>query len=161
MEHLVAKLIQDFESGKMSRRQLIQSLALTATATSVASSATASDTNVVRATYINHISYRVADYAKTRDFYSGLFGMKVSEDDGKKCRLSIGQSIIVARSYASETPRVDHISLSIANWDSDMSVKDRVAAELKRRGLDVQTNKNGYDFKDPDGFQVQIGGHKQ
>jgi hypothetical protein len=42
-----------------------------------------------------------------------------------------------------------------------MSVKDRVAAELKRRGLDVQTNKNGYDFKDPDGFQVQIGGHKQ
>ena len=32
MEHIIAKLLQDFERGYMSRRQLIQSLAMTATA---------------------------------------------------------------------------------------------------------------------------------
>src|SRR6266853_494326 len=32
MEHIMAKLLQDFEQGKMNRRQLIQSLTLAATA---------------------------------------------------------------------------------------------------------------------------------
>jgi catechol-2,3-dioxygenase len=100
MERVIEKFIEDFESGKMSRRQLIQSLALAATS-SAAGAASASDANVVKATYINHISYQVADYARSRDFYSGLFGMKVSEDNGKQCRLSIGESIMVTRSHLS------------------------------------------------------------
>ena len=41
MEHIIAKLLHDFEHGRMSRRQLIQSLALTATAASAAGAATA------------------------------------------------------------------------------------------------------------------------
>ena len=32
MEAIIAKLLQDFEQGKMSRRQLIRSLAVTASA---------------------------------------------------------------------------------------------------------------------------------
>ena len=32
MEHIMAKLLQDFEQGKMNRRQLIQSIAIAATA---------------------------------------------------------------------------------------------------------------------------------
>ena len=36
MEHIIARLLHDFEHGQMSRRQLIQSLALTATAASAA-----------------------------------------------------------------------------------------------------------------------------
>src|SRR5882757_7432328 len=110
MEHIIATLLQDFEQGKMTRRQLIQSLALTASA---AGTAAAADTPVARAVYINHISYQVADYAKTRDFYAGLFGMKVSDDDGKQCRLSVGDSLIIARnasSRPSDTARVDHIA---------------------------------------------------
>jgi catechol 2,3-dioxygenase-like lactoylglutathione lyase family enzyme len=158
MEHLVAKLVQEFESGKLSRRQLIQSLVLTA---SLAGAAAADDANIIKATYINHISYQVADYAKTRDFYSDLFGMKVSEDNGKQCHLTIGESIIVARSHPADAPRFDHISLTIANWDTDKNVKEKVAAELHRRSLDVHEDKHGYDFKDPDGFLIQIGGQSQ
>ena len=37
MEHLIAKLLQNFEQGKMTGLQLIQSLALAATAASAAS----------------------------------------------------------------------------------------------------------------------------
>ena len=35
MEHIIAKLLQDFEQGKMSRRQLVQSLAMAATSSLV------------------------------------------------------------------------------------------------------------------------------
>ena len=41
MEHIIAKLLQDFEQGKMNRRQLIQSLAMAATAASAAAPAKA------------------------------------------------------------------------------------------------------------------------
>ena len=83
MEHIIAKLLQDFERGKVNRRQLIQSLALAATAASAASAAPAAQQGTVaKAISLNHVSYQVADYKKSRDFYAGLFGMKISRDDG-------------------------------------------------------------------------------
>ena len=39
MEHLIAKLMEDFERGKMTRRQLIQSFVPAATATATAGAA--------------------------------------------------------------------------------------------------------------------------
>jgi len=165
MEHIMAKLLQDFEQGKMTRRQLIQSLALAATvATASAEAAAAADTKVAQAVYINHISYQVADYAKTRDFYADLFGMKVSKDDGKQCRLSIGDSLIIARNASgrpSDTTRVDHIAYTIANWDTDKKVRGAVGVELKRRGLEVRDTPGSFHIKDPDGFDVQMGGKDQ
>lgn len=41
MENLIAKLLGDFEAGKLSRRQLIQTLALCATAPAAAAAAAA------------------------------------------------------------------------------------------------------------------------
>ena len=77
MEHIIGKLLQDYEHGKMTRRQLIQTLAFTATAASTVGTAEAAVP--ANAIYINHVSMQVADYKKTRDFYSGLFGMKVTK----------------------------------------------------------------------------------
>ena len=75
MEHIIGRLLHDCEHGKLTRRQLIQTLALTATAASAGPAQAAAPANAI---YINHVSMQVADYRKTRDFYSGLFGMKVS-----------------------------------------------------------------------------------
>src|SRR5580704_11299623 len=95
MESIFAKLIQDFENGKMSRRQLLQNLTLTATAaTAVGAPAIAANSSLIEAVAVNHISYQVADYAKSRDFYAEMFGMKVSIDNGKSCHLSCGDSIL-------------------------------------------------------------------
>jgi catechol 2,3-dioxygenase-like lactoylglutathione lyase family enzyme len=161
MEQIIAKLLQDFEQGKMNRRQLIQSLALTATAASEASAAAAAaDNKGFKALYVNHISYQVADYAKTRDFYADLLGMKISEDDGKQCRLTFGDNILLPRTRPSGTPKVDHIAYTIANWDKE---KERVQDELNRRGLKVQgeITDSTVHVLDPDGFPVQFGGLRQ
>src|ERR1700716_1104780 len=99
MEHIIGKLLQDYEHGKMTRRQLIQTLAFTATAASTVGTVEAAPAN---ATYINHVSMQVADYRKTRDFYSGLLGMKVTNDDAKtQCRLTCGDNIVIARNASS------------------------------------------------------------
>jgi catechol 2,3-dioxygenase-like lactoylglutathione lyase family enzyme len=156
MEHVIAKLLHNFEQGKMTRRQLIQSLALAATAASAASAVptAAADGRGFKAIAVNHVSYQVADYTKTRDFYADLLGMKVSQDDGKQCFLSFGDTFIIPRNRPSGTPRIDHIAYTIDNWN-----KDAVEAELKRRGLQPRPDtQNSFHVKDPEGFDLQISG---
>jgi catechol 2,3-dioxygenase-like lactoylglutathione lyase family enzyme len=164
MEYIITKLLQDFEQRKITRRQLIQSLALTATAASAvsASPAAAAERKVAQAVYVNHVGYQVADYAKSRDWYADLFGMKVVLDDGKKANLAVGESLLIFHPRASaSTPVVDHVCVSIADWDTDKSVKEAVRAELKRRGLEIRETANSFHIKDPDGFMLQMGGKNQ
>ena len=162
MEHIISKLLQEYEHGRVSRRQLIRTLALTATAASTAGTAEAAPANAVS---VNHVSMQVADYTKTRDFYAGLFGMKVSDDDGKtQCRLTFGDNILIPRNASSRPggkPGVDHIAYTLANWDTDASVKSAVEAELKRRKLNIRVTEGSFHVQDPDGFEVQMGGKKQ
>lgn len=162
MEHLIAQLLQNFEQGKMTRRQLIQSLALAATAASAsgAAPAAAADGKGFRAMAVNHISYQAADYTKIRDFYADLFAMKASQDNGKECHLAFGDTFLIPRngprSGHGGTPRIDHIAYTIDNWN-----KDAVEAELKRRGLQPRPDTpNSFHVKDPEGFDLQISGRE-
>ena len=161
MQHIIAKLVHQFETGKLTRRELIKNLTVAATAASAVSvPAAAADGKVLTATNFNHVSYQVTDYAKTRDFYAGLFGMKVSNDDGKgQCRLSFGNNILIVRNRQ-PAPKVDHIAYTIANWDQE---KEAMEAEVKRRGLKIVQGdaKTSLHILDPDGFEVQFGGLNQ
>lgn len=162
MEQLIAKLLQDFEQGTMTRRQLVQCLALAATAASAAP-ASAAEGNVVKSAYLNHVAYYVADYGRSRDWYADLFGMKVMLDDGKKANLSAGdEALLIFHNRKSPTmPIIDHVCLTIANWDADKSVRGSVEAELKRRGLEPRATERSLFIKDPDGFSLQLGGKDQ
>src|SRR5438309_10334252 len=135
MERIITKLVQDFEQGKMTRRQLIKTLTVAATAaTTLGEAAAAPEGYVAKATAFNHVSYQVSDYKKCRDFYAGLFGMKVSMDDGMQCRLSFGDNLLIV-SNGTPAPKVDHIAYTIAGCDKDKSVKQAVEADAKHRGL--------------------------
>jgi catechol-2,3-dioxygenase len=160
MEHLIARLLQDFEHGHMTRRQLIQSLALTATAASAAGAApaAAAEPAAFHSIAVNHISYQVKDYTKTRDFYRDLMGMQVTQDNGKQCYLTFGDhgSWLLARNArdAAQAPKVDHIAYTVKNWDAK-----KAEAELRRRGLEPRVDtENSFHVKDPDGFDLQISG---
>lgn len=167
MEDLVAKLLTDFEKGRMNRRQLIQSLSMA----SVAAGAVLRRRNLfaedagLKVTGVDHISYRVADYKRTRDFYADLLGMTVTGDSGTQCELRFGNAMITARNPRQPTqpvPNVDHVSYWIADWDTD-----RVKAQFDTRGLQSRLdlgdksspdNYVSFHIKDPDGTDVQIAG---
>ena len=165
MEQIIAKLLHEFEQGRMNRRQLIQSLtAAAAPWIALSSAAAAPEGPAFQATAFNHVSYQVADYRKSRDFYAGLFGMKVTLDDGMQCRLAFGDNILIARNRPSGTPKVDHIAYTIAGWDADKSVKPALRSALERQGLQIRESATGgssFHVMDPDGFEVQMGGKDQ
>jgi catechol 2,3-dioxygenase-like lactoylglutathione lyase family enzyme len=170
MEYIIAKLLQDFERGQISRRQLIQSLALAGAAAFSGTSVTAAASGL-KTISVDHISYRVPDYKRTRDFYAGLLGMKVTDDTGTQCELRFGDqgSMITARNPRQRPgqpvgplPLVDHIAYTIADWDTDA-----VKAELDRRGLQPRLDLGdaasaphyvSFHIKDPDDYDVQISG---
>ena len=145
MEHVIAKLLQRFEQGKLSRRELIRSLAVTAASAIGTSPAAAAqpEGRVFKATAFNHVSYQVRDYRKSRDFYAGLFGMEVTRDNGTQCRLEFGDNILIPRNRPSGTPKVDHIGYTIEGWDTDEAVKPALRKELERRGLQIREGYTG------------------
>jgi catechol 2,3-dioxygenase-like lactoylglutathione lyase family enzyme len=155
MEQIIARLLNDFEHGRMNRRQLIQSIAAAAAVAGAAPAASAEGKGF-KAVTVNHISYQVADYTKTRDFYVDLLGMKVSGDTGRQCNLSFGDTFLLPRNarQGSTPPRVDHIAYTIESWN-----QADVKAELVRRGLEPREDTvNSFHVKDPDGFDLQISG---
>src|SRR5437899_12142774 len=133
MESVIAKLLQDFEQGKMNRRQLIRSLSVAAAAAAAAAGMAPEARAAgkpLEALYVNHISYEVNDYKKVRDFYVDLLGMKITEDDGKQCRLVFGNNMLIPRNRAGGGPaKVDHIAYTVTNWDAE---KGGLEEELKR-----------------------------
>lgn len=158
MENVIAKLLDEFEQGKMTRRQLIKSLAVVGAAASSGTAALGEGGKGFKAGAVNHISYQVSDYGKTRDFYADLLGMKVVGDNGKQCFLVLDgtNTFLIPRNAPAggETPKIDHIAYTIENWD-----KDAVKAELERRGLNPQADtENSFHVKDPNGFDLQISG---
>lgn len=158
MEKIVVNLLSQFERGQISRRQLVQSLAFGLAAVAGGAPARAAATSAhkgFKATAVNHISFGVADYARTRDFYADLFGMSVSEDNGKECYLTFGDTVLIARKshQPGDKPFVDHIAYTIDNWNHN-----EVEAELQRRGLNPQPDYDSFHFNDPDGYDVQIAG---
>ncbi len=156
MEHIISKLVDEFANGRMSRRQLIQTLTVAAAGTGAASTAVAAENKGFKAVTVNHISYRVKDYAKTRDFYVDLLGMKVSGDTGRQANLSFGDTFLFPRNgrEGGTTPQVDHIAYTIENWNAA-----DVGAELRRRGHEPRVDtENSFHIKDPDGFDLQISG---
>jgi catechol 2,3-dioxygenase-like lactoylglutathione lyase family enzyme len=174
MESVIAGMLEDFEDGKLNRRQLIQSIAIAAAAVAMPGRVGAAPREASFNTIgIDHISYSVVDYEKTRDFYADLMGMRIEEyaDGSAQCRMFFGDegAHMIARSrpvpagHPADQPtgRVDHISFQIADWDTD-----RVEAELNRRGLAprLDTGTPGrrpwasFHVRDPDGTDLQISG---
>ena len=104
MEQLIDNLLQDFERGKMSRRQLIQSLALAAAAaapggTLLAQAAQKAPSMIPavkdpapwKTVWLDHISYAVSDYRRSAAFYRDLMGWEVRNDEGsRQATLKIG-----------------------------------------------------------------------
>ena len=158
MEKIADDMLGQFERGRVSRRQLVQMIALGMTAAAGATRAHAANApqRGFKAVAVNHISFGVADYARTRDFYADLLGMAVSGDDGSQCYLKFGaDSFLIARRSKAPgaAPLVDHICYTIEDWD-----KDAVEAELRRRGLNPEPDTDeSFHVRDPDGYRLQIG----
>ena len=170
MERYISQLVDQFVDGRITRRGLVQSIAaavsLTASGARAAqpSEAASAGGEPFKVIDVNHISYQVKDYRKTRDFYSKVLGMKVSHDDGKQqCYLGFGHTLLIARNAeaGTHTPTVDHMCYTLADYgttEADLATKGKAVFDrLKAFGLDPKPDtKLSWFVQDPDGYKVQL-----
>jgi catechol 2,3-dioxygenase-like lactoylglutathione lyase family enzyme len=114
---------------------------------------------LTKATAVNHLAYAVADYARMRDFYVELFGMRVAWDDGTKCSIEFGdpakpEAFYLVAAKPGEKAYINHIGYSI---DDFMAHKTSIEAELKRRNLKFHADtEKGWTLEDPSGYTIHF-----
>ncbi len=143
MERTINGMLKSYETGRLSRRDLVQGLALL-TATTAEAQPTGFTGNS-----INHLSLYVSDLQRSSEFYQRAFNGKLRDKADQEIRISIGRSRIALR-RGSPVGKVDHFAIGIDNFN-----QDAVIADLKARGAEPSTNAEaGLHVLDPDGYPV-------
>jgi catechol 2,3-dioxygenase-like lactoylglutathione lyase family enzyme len=149
----------------MNRRHFIQALGFTGTAALAAgsfrnaASLFAAEGEAFPMTTVNHLSISVADFAKTRDWYVDLFGMRVTWDNGKESGIEFGpanapNAIYIDPAKPGEKASVTHIGFGIPDF---WAKKDAMKAEMDRRGVKGvrPDGEAGWSCNTPSGYLVQ------
>jgi len=152
MEAMIANLVNRFEKGALSRRELIQGLAMLTAAGGAASDAHAQDVGI-QAKRIDHVSIQVNDLPRAVAFYEKMFGLTVVSEDkpNEIVRLGVGK-VLVSLHHKSPTGLVDHFAIGVENFN-----KETMTRALKERGATPEENLDaGFHIKDPEGINVQV-----
>jgi catechol 2,3-dioxygenase-like lactoylglutathione lyase family enzyme len=152
METIISNLVNRFERGALSRRELVQGLAML---TAAGGAAQAQDAGGIKGAKIDHVSIQVTDLPRAVAFYRKLFGLTVVSEDkpNEIVRLGVGKAL-VSLHHKSPTGLVDHFAIGVENFN-----KESVTRELKARGITAEDNLDaGFHIKDPEGISVQIVG---
>ena len=149
---LISDLVDGYERGRVTRRELIQALAMLA----AAGATTPASAAPLRSGSINHVSVLVSDMTRSMEFYNRVFGLSVQNEDkaNKIARLGSGGKILVSLRVEPPPGLIDHFAIGVDGFN-----REAVTKELQAMGLTPRENLEfGFHVKDPDGANVQITG---
>jgi len=154
MKAIISSLLNGFERGHLSRRELVNGLTMLVAAGTATTAAQAQDGGL-KGVRIDHVSIQVADLPRAVAFYEKIFGFTVLSEDkpNEIVRLGSGK-ILVSLHHKSPTGLVDHFAIGVENFN-----RESVTRELKQLGVTAEDNLDaGFHIKDPEGMSVQIMG---
>jgi catechol 2,3-dioxygenase-like lactoylglutathione lyase family enzyme len=160
MENEASELIECYEGGGLSRRQLIAGLIAMASATQLGvaqSAAPAEPTGDYRpiSVSINHVGINVTDMDRSIRWYTEMFGLRILVESKDVAVLGFKDGGPDSTTFVlrpTSKPEVNHIMFGVRNYD-----KDALAAFLKAKGLTLRDDVLSFHVKDPDGIDVQVG----
>jgi len=145
------QLLSRYESGKISRRELLGGLAAVATA----STAAAAEPEIGMVKQLNHVTVFVANVQKSVEFYQRLFGMPVLTPQDQGINLRAGSGFLGIYPAEDRPKGINHVCLSLEKFDADVTLK-----KLKNAGVDANIRLRGDTkelyFTDADNVRVQL-----
>ena len=155
MEH-IERLVDGFVAGRLTRRDLIASVAAL-----VAGAARAeAQTMAAKGRTLNHVSLAVSDVEKSAAFYAKVLDLQVVSRPGNGgINLGLGPSFLGVYKLANPGT-VNHCCIGVDDYDPE-----RIAAKLQAQGIRATVDRNpanrtsGGDqlyFVDPDGTRIQL-----
>ena len=151
MQPVIDEMVTRYETGRLSRRELIQGLALLAAAGPAVAAELAPPLPAVG---IDHICVRVKDLARATQFYGSLFGVTPLGEDKEHriVRLGVGKHVMVSLRQDEPYGTIDHFCIKVDGFDKQAAT--RVLAE---RGVTTHEDwEYGFYIRDPDNAVVQM-----
>jgi catechol 2,3-dioxygenase-like lactoylglutathione lyase family enzyme len=147
-------IVEQFERGHISRRQLASRLMGLGAALAAAMPGTArAEEGTFQATGLDHIALDVQNVPRSRDFYIKHLGLEVLRDGGEdNCFLGRGGGFFLTL-FRGERPGLNHYCYRIGDFDPD-----EVVRKLKNAGIEPRREQDRVYFDDPDGIEVQVSG---
>jgi len=152
MREGIERLVDDYERGRLSRRDLVRhlaSFAALAAAGVPAAAAAAAERPTFSATGVDHVALRVTDVGRSRDFYRRHLGLEPTRCSRSSCFLSCGSDFLAL--FRGDRPGLDHYAFAIAGYDPGRAVE-----KLRAAGLAPDRRGDRVYFPDPDGIEVQV-----
>jgi catechol 2,3-dioxygenase-like lactoylglutathione lyase family enzyme len=151
-------LIRSYENGKLTRRTLLQGLAMIAAAAPAARVAEAAQKpapSAMKARLLHHVNVQVSDVPRSETFYRQLLGLPASRvvqgPDNHGLDLPDDSLVILQRS---DTPgKIDHFCIGVENFDAN---RMRTAVSAAGAGEVIGKADDNFFVKDPDGLRVQV-----
>ena len=148
----IEALVNQYERGDLTRRQLLQALAVISAGGTAASQ---TPNGLMRGRNLHHVNIRVSNVARSENFYRKLFGLSASRrvqgPDNYGLDLPGAGLIILQR--ADDPGRIDHLCVGVDDFNAD-----RLRTAVRNAAIgDVQGNAgDSFSVIDPDGLRVQI-----
>ena len=119
MQNKIDQLVKNFESGQLTRRQLVAQVTGLITAAVGLGQTTAEAASTFTAIGLNHIALSVTDVPKSRDFYVKHLGFSVVRETSNNCFLTFGNNFLAL--FKGNQPGMHHYCYSI----EDYTVRER------------------------------------
>ena len=156
---IAEQLVENFERGLLSRRQLASRLmGLGATLAMIRDARAGqgegeAEMSTFRATGIDHVALDVTSVPRSRDFYIKHLGLKVVTDGGEdNCFLGPGSGgHFFLTLFRGDTPGLNHYCYKIEGFDPE-----KAGEKLKAAGLKPELVERRVYFLDPDGIKAQV-----
>ena len=149
MENVISKLLHRFENGRLTRRELVQTLALLTLSGRTAAA------QGLRVRTVDHASVLVSDMARSVEFYQRVFDLSVvSEDaDNEIIRLGVDNRVLVSLRHEATPGVIDHFALGVDGFDQEGTTRALQARGVTPEAVNIDF---GFHIKDPDGAIVQL-----
>jgi catechol 2,3-dioxygenase-like lactoylglutathione lyase family enzyme len=152
MNTAVDTLLTQYESGRMSRRELVALIGALAAAPLPAVAQPAP----LKAATLNHASLIVSDLDRSVAFYRSVFDLPVKSTQQGGVNLAVGEAFLgVYQGGADATPHINHICFGLRDFDPK-----RTVAALETRGLKAESRERDGVTQvytaDPDNLRVQL-----
>ena len=166
MNSMVDSLFDQYDSGRISRRHLVQALAaLVLPASAMAQDGARASSPIVRGLSVNHVALTVSDVPRSFAFYERLFGVTKgwpATDAGTGVHMDLPDGYISIDSGAGQKGVITHFSVAVEHMDRAAAKRlaDKINSELPdakaRDAYQANTGGSTVNLRDPDGFFVQI-----
>ena len=152
MESVISDLVSRFEKGGLTRRELVQGLAMLVGVGAGTRAASAQEAEFAGA-IIDHVSIQVADLQKSTEYYTKMYGFKVISEDKPNGIVRMGfTKPLVSINPQKPTGIVDHFAIGLPKFN-----RDAMDAYLKSHSATTSNDPfAGFHVKDPDGVNIQF-----